>query len=68
MIKDKKIQSSNFSASYTECENDTAVLICGKNKVVLSIMITELTDRDIEHSQAVRNLQEISNLVAGALL
>lgn len=68
LIKDKKIQSSNFSASYTECENDTAVLICGKNKVVLSIMITELTDRDIEHSQAVRNLQEISNLVAGALL
>lgn len=62
------IAISNLEASWTECENDVAVLI-GKGKtVILSIAIAELTDSESEHEAAMGNIHEISRQVCEKLL
>lgn len=58
----------NFTASYIECENETAVITCGGKSVVIGAMITELVDDEQMHEKALENLQEISRMICEALL
>lgn len=61
------IAVSNLEASWTECENDVAVLTENGKTVILSIMIAELTSNESEHEKAMENIHEISRQVSKEL-
>ncbi len=60
---DKGITVHNFRASYTECENDTAVISYGENKIIISIMVSNLTDNRRDHTVALENIRELSKQI-----
>ncbi len=59
---------SNLEASWTECENDTAVVSYNGKSVLISIMIADLSESSAEHAQAMENMHEISAEICETLL
>lgn len=59
---------SNLEASYTACENDTAIITRNGHSIALSIMISDLTEDGNEYQKAMENINSITRKVSKALL